>query len=206
MNRHLIRTAGAAVMAGIVLAGCGSGGEESDTAAKTAPTITWDESAGITLPVSPQAGPESRSPVPSGYEQSPLGAALAAIHGEAALATASDSRWSEVVNTVAVPGPGRDEFAAARAVVSIKGGQQTDHPPAFVGYRVRSYRDQVDPMTAAVDVLTKPAGQEQLYTYPVAMAWEGDDWRIVLPVSDDNIDAEIATDTSGYTMFEGQPQ
>ena len=33
---------------------------------------------------------------------------------------------------------------------------------------------------------------DQIYSYPVALQWIADDWRIVLPTAEENIDAQIA--------------
>lgn len=193
----------------LALAACGSGNDDTPTAApdaapdlRSAPAeLTWREVAGVSVPTSRVDGPFAGTSVNrSGYSQTPQGAVLAAIVGQTALAVADDRSWPEVVNTVTAPGPGRDEFAAARTAVTVSGSVPADAAPKFVGFEVTDYRQ--DPLTAAVSVAQTIGTDDQLYAYPVALQWISDDWRIVLPTTEENIDAVELDSLDGYTALE----
>jgi Flp pilus assembly protein TadG len=139
----------------------------------------------------------------SGYAQTPQGAVLAAINGQTALAVADDRAWPEVVNTVTAPGPGRDEFAAARAAVTVSGSVPADAAPKFVGFEVTDYSS--DPLSAGVSVAQTIGTGTELFSYPVALQWISGDWRIVLPTSEENIDAVEIDNLDGYTTLERTP-
>lgn len=189
MGRKLI--IGAALITSLALAGCGSSEPETSQRAD-ASAVTWKDHDGLSLPYSDAAGPTSSRQVASfGFEQSELGAALAAIHGQASLATAPDGQWASTLNTVTAPGQGRDQFAASRVLMSISSDADIEHPTEFVGYRVTSFNEEGDPPTAAVEILMRPDGTDELYAYPTALAWISGDWRIVLPVEEDNVDARL---------------
>lgn len=193
----------------LVLAACGS----SDDAAPTTPEVpapdltsapvelTWREIAGVSVPTSRVDGPQAGTSVNrSGYSKTPQGAVLAAINGQTALAVADDRSWPQVVNTVTAPGAGRDEFAAARAAVTVSGSVPSASAPTFVGFEITDY--QGDPLSAAVSVAQTIGTDDQLYAYPVALQWVGNDWRIVLPTSAENIDAVELDSLDGYTTLE----
>ena len=203
------RLAVAAVAVILAAAGCGTD-DTSDTADPTTSVDTtsapqdlqWRTVAGVSVPTSRTAGPTTGAGAARhGYERTPQGAVLAAINGQTALAVADDRTWPDVVNTVTAPGPGRDAFAVARAGVTVAGTVPTTAAPRFVGFEVTDY--QLDPPTAAVSVAQTIGTDPQLYAYPVALQWIDDDWRIVLPTPEDNIDAAEIADLTGYTTLEG---
>ena len=193
----------------LALAACGSGNDDTATATpdpapdlRSAPAeLTWREIAGVSVPTSRVDGPATGTSVNrSGYSQTPQGAVLAAIIGQTALAVADDRAWPEVVNTVTAPGPGRDEFAAARAAVTVSGSVPADAAPRFVGFEVTDYSN--DPLSAGVSVAQTIGTADQIYSYPVALQWIADDWRIVLPTAQENIDAVELNSLDGYTTLE----
>lgn len=192
----------AALSIGLITAGCSTDSDSPSQEADitSAPVVQWESVKGVPLPFSPDAGPATRTPVAIDFAHTPQGAVLAAIHGQAALATAGDSIWPQVVNTVTFPGQGRDEFAASRTIVSISDEASVEDPTQFIGFKIRSY----SPETVALDLLAQPANQDDLFAYPVALVWNQDQWRIVLPTSEDNIDAEIVGGDD-YTIFEERP-
>lgn len=199
----------AAVATVLVLAACGTSNDESavpDSAAApdltSAPAdITWRQVTGVSVPTSRVDGPTTGTGVTrSGYSDTPQGAVLAAINGQTALAVADDRTWPKVVNTVTAPGPGRDEFAVARTAVTVSGSVPAASAPRFVGFEVTDY--QSEPLTAAVSVAQTIGQGDQFYTYPVALQWISDDWRIVLPTAAENIDAAELDSLDGYTTLE----
>ncbi|MDJ0363032.1 hypothetical protein [Rhodococcus sp. H29-C3] len=192
-----------------VLAACGSGTDDAPATAtdpapdlRSAPAeLTWRQINGVSVPTSRIDGPRTGTSVNrSGYTQTPQGAVLAAINGQTALAVADDRTWPEVVNTVTAPGPGRDEFAAARAGVTVSGSVPAGAAPTFAGFEITDY--QADPLTAAVSVAQTIGDNNQLYSYPVALQWISEDWRIVLPTAEENIDAVELGSLDGYTTLE----
>ncbi|OZC83410.1 hypothetical protein CH282_15730 [Rhodococcus sp. 06-418-1B] len=207
LPRTLQITAAAATV--LALAACGSGSDDAPTTAadavpdlRAAPAdLTWREIAGVQVPTSATDGPFTGTSVDrSGYSQTPQGAVLAAIIGQTSLAVADDRSWPDVVNTVTAPGPGRDEFAAARTAVTVSGPVPSGAAPKFVGFEITDY--QSDPLSAAVSVAQTIGTDDQLYSYPVALQWISDDWRIVLPTAAENIDAAELTSLDGYTTLE----
>ncbi|NKR30048.1 hypothetical protein GS966_25540 [Rhodococcus hoagii] len=189
--------------AGLV-AGCGSSSDASDSANSSSIDTTsapdglqWEAYHGVQLPRSTQSGPERFDVVPHGYEQSPQGAVLAAVRGQAYLALEPDNRWGEVVSIVTAPGPGRDEFAASRALVSITGDVPADKAPKFVAFKVAAY--DADAGTAVVEVVQQLG--DDLFSYPVALEWIGD-WRMVLPTAEENVDARQLDSLDGYARLE----
>ncbi|MDV8077993.1 hypothetical protein R4P47_15630 [Rhodococcus sp. IEGM 1370] len=196
----------------LALTACGSGNDDTPTATpdatpdlRSAPAeLTWREVAGVSVPTSRVDGPFAGTSVNrSGYSQTPQGAVLAAINGQTALAVADDRAWPEVVNTVTAPGPGRDEFAAARAAVTVSGSVPADTAPKFVGFEVTDYSS--DPLSAGVSVAQTIGTGTDLFSYPVALQWINGDWRIVLPTSEENIDAIEIDNLDGYTTLERTP-
>lgn len=196
----------------LALTACGSGNDDIPTATpdatpdlRSAPAeLTWREVAGVSVPTSRVDGPFAGTSVNrSGYSQTPQGAVLAAINGQTALAVADDRAWPEVVNTVTAPGPGRDEFAAARAAVTVSGSVPADTAPKFVGFEVTDYSS--DPLSAGVSVAQTIGTGTDLFSYPVALQWINGDWRIVLPTSEENIDAIEIDNLDGYTTLERTP-
>lgn len=187
-------------------AGCGSDSGTSDPAPTpldtiSAPTnVSWESYNGVRLPRSLADGPKNSSTTPSGYSQSPQGAVLAAIRGQAYLALTPDANWGEMVSIVTAPGPGRDEFAANRALVSVTGPVPAEQAPKFIAFKVTDYTPG-DSATAAVDVVQEIGSPPALFVYPVALEWIGD-WRLVLPTAAENIDAREVDNLDGYTLIE----
>ncbi|MFD6401155.1 hypothetical protein [Nocardia sp. NPDC060249] len=134
-----------------------------------------------------------------GYRHSPQGAVLAAIRGQVHLGMASDSEWGRTVALVSAPGPGREEFAAQRVVLSISGSVPAGAAPKYVAFKVSHYSDTA----AAVHIVTEIGAPTQTFDYPVALSWIDNDWRIVLPTSAEAIDATEVTSLDGYTRLEG---
>ena len=210
MTSLRVLTAAVATAAIVLTAACGSG-DDTDTPPDTtaapdlaaAPAdVQWRTVGGVSIPVSAVDGPTTTNgTVRSGYSKTPQGAVLAAINGQTALALAGDRAWPEVVNTVTAPGPGRDEFAAARAGVSVSGTVPADTAPTFVGFEVTDYGS--DPLSAVVSIAQRLGGEDgALYSYPVALQWIADDWRIVLPTAEENVDAAELATLDGYTALE----
>ncbi|MCZ4645117.1 hypothetical protein [Rhodococcus erythropolis] len=203
------RSVTALALAATVLAlsaGCGS--DSATTEPDSAPLdttsapkdVSWESYNGVRLPRSLRDGPTNSDVPPSGYSQTPQGAVLAAIRGQAYLALTPDANWGQMVSVVTAPGPGRDEFAANRALVSVTGSVPAEQAPKFIAFKVTDYTPG-DSATAAVDVVQEIGSPPARFVYPVALEWIGD-WRLVLPTAAENIDAREVSTLDGYTLIE----
>ena len=125
MRRRPLATLAAALTAvAALVAGCSSSPDqpsEPDWDLAAAPSAQWVSVAGIATPMSDNDGPAQTTPVPHGYSPSPQGAVLAAINGQVQMATANDELWTEVSQYLLAPGPGRDQWAQARSLVTVDG-------------------------------------------------------------------------------------
>ncbi|MDV8002847.1 hypothetical protein [Rhodococcus sp. IEGM 1408] len=200
----------AATAAALLLAatGCSSSDEpadsDGDAAAvdvEAAPTdLTWRTVGGLRVPVSRADGPAKTTP-PEGYSHTPQGAALAAANAQAVLATATDDTWAETVRTVTAPGPGRDEFAFARTLMSVTGPVAAKDVSTFVGFKIPEYT----PERAIVLLATRTPernGQSLLTAYPVQTQWMAGDWKVVLPQQSDEVDAAELADLAQFTAWD----
>ena len=163
--------------------------------------LVWRSVAGLKVPTSRSDGPARTSP-PQGYSHTPQGAALAAANGQAVLATAPDASWPEVVRTVTAPGPGRDQFAQARTLMSVSGSVPDEAAATFAGFKVTEYSDERAIVLVATTTPPDSDGAVLRTAYPVQLAWTGGDWKLVLPTQADDVDAaEIAT-LDGFTTWD----
>lgn len=214
LARRLAATAAAVATVLVAVSGCGNDTTTS-TPAKSTPTPTvvnttaapaslrWDNYHGIQLPNSPVDGPKNTSGVVgTGYSQSPQGAVLAAIRGEAALGLADDDSWGTVVSIVTAPGPGRQDFSTERATRHIEGAVPPDKAGRFLGFKISHYRAD-NPAAAAVDIATQYGSDPTIFSQQVAVQWIDGDWRIVLPTTNETIEPVVLPSLDGYTRLAG---
>lgn len=167
-----------------------------------APTdLVWRTVAGLKVPTSRTDGPAKTSP-PQGYSHTPQGAALAAANGQAVLATAPDSTWPDVVRTVTAPGPGRDQFAQARTLMSVSGSVADEAAATFDGFKITEYSDTKAIVLLATTTSPGTDGRALHTAYPVQLAWTGGDWKLVLPTQADNVDAAEIVDLDDFTTWD----
>lgn len=87
-------------------AGCGFGFRHIRSAPSpvdtvSAPTnLTWENHNGVQIPRSLSDGPKNGEQSPTGYSQTPQGAVLATIRGQAYLALTPDTSWGQMVSIV----------------------------------------------------------------------------------------------------------
>lgn len=146
----------------------------------TPPTrLRWQSFQGIALPVTDQGPARVEGAVASGFAPMPAGAAVAAIQASVRMSTAPDSQWPQVGAHMLAPGTGRDDWALARARVSIT-GPAADEAPTLTGYLVTRFT--LD--TTDVDIYTHfPDGS--LTCHHTTVVWQDDDWRLVVPETTD---------------------
>lgn len=185
-----------------LLVGCSSGeGKETveqDWDTSIGPQeVTWSSSVGcLALPSSVVSGPHEQEPgaVPHGFERSPQGAVMAAVLGQGWLAAADDDQWPTVVNQLVAPGQGKDQWAQARATLSVEGC--LDPAPEFMGFAFDSFTQERASLALAV---RRPDGG--LYAMPTQLVWQEDDWRLVLPSQEEAVDAVELDDLDGFVEF-----
>lgn len=198
MRRRPLATLAAALTAvSALVAGCSSSPDqpsEPDWDLAAAPSAQWVSVAGIATPMSDNDGPAQTTPVPHGYSPSPQGAVLAAINGQVQMATANDELWTEVSQYLLAPGPGRDQWAQARSLVTVD-GEVTD-PAKFVGFKITDFSD-----SSALVVLATELPDGQLVAYPVQLERLSDTWRLVLPTQDTAVDFTEIDSLTGFTEF-----
>lgn len=126
---------------------------------------------------------------------------LAAINGQGQMAVVGDKDWPELSRMALAPGQGRDQWAQQRALVSVSGSLKADQAPSFRGFKVSDYSQDNAIVTLAVDY--PEAG---LAAYPVQMTWLSDDWRVVLPTQEDNIEPTSIDNLDGFTPYSNKEQ
>ncbi|WP_157129507.1 hypothetical protein [Nocardia amamiensis] len=148
------------------------------TATTAAPTgLRWQPFQGVELPVAEQGPHHIDGPAATGYDRSPAGAALAAIHSTVRMSIATDSQWPMVGQHMLAPGPGRDAWATARAQISIT-APITNDAPKVLGYVILRYTlDATD-----VDIYTIHPDNSVTRNH-THILWHSDDWRLQLPDS-----------------------
>ncbi|MET8778998.1 hypothetical protein ABZV58_28680 [Nocardia sp. NPDC004654] len=148
----------------------------SSAAIATPPTgVVWRPFQGIELPVADQGPHRTEGPVAGGFDRSPAGAALAAIHATVRLSVATDSQWAAVGQQMLAAGRGRDAWATARAQISIT-TPIAEGAPKILGYQVTRYT--LDATDVAVYSL-HPDNSVTRNTTQVL--WQREDWRLRLP-------------------------
>ncbi|MGW5569869.1 hypothetical protein ACWEVD_01605 [Nocardia thailandica] len=166
----------------VSMVGCGHDtnptipGTPSATAAPVVPSgLSWRSWQGVELPYTKQGPIHADGAVASGFDRSPAGAALAAIHASVRMAIAPDGQWPQVGQHMLAPGPARDAWATARAQVSIT-GPAGDDAPSILGYSLAEYSE------AQTRVQIYASYRDQSLTcHNTTVIWHDNDWRLTLP-------------------------
>jgi len=193
-TRTLAVLAGVAALSLAGVTAC-SGSDDSGPDLTSAPDATWITRGGILAPTAPDGdGPTTDDPVPSGFAHTPQGAVLAAINGQVSLATTNDEDWPVMANTILSPGLGKDQWVQARSLLSVTGSVKD--PAAFTCFKITDYDDE---RTQVMLTVTWPDGKKT--AQPTQLAWQGNDWRLVLPDQEQAQDAVVADDQTDCTEF-----
>lgn len=157
-------------------------------------TVSWDLWQGVALPVSPTLGPKTTDgDVARGFDRSPGGAALAAIHILVRSGSPSGPAVFEPTINDQVVGDDADAFLAAttsnyeskRLDVGAEYGDPLPQDPLdFRGYRVESPSEDAVPvhlLVASVD----DSGEERCLNIRAGMVWQDGDWRLTAPPGGD---------------------
>lgn len=183
---------------------CGSSGDQKSDSASTDTTaapmdVRWNNYRGVAVPTSSTDGPTNTDAVvPNGYTQTPQGAVIAAIQGQARLALAPDDTWAQTAQVIAAPGAGRDAYAIARAMASITEEADPAQTAQFAGFRFADYSQEA----ATVWLATRmPDGA--LSASPTRMVWHGEDWKVELPPPSSAPDEDsVPTDPTPLTSLD----
>lgn len=162
------------------LTGCTTPGDHTTPSPSAdiyaAPTnLTTTVYQGISLPVAEQGPHTVTGAVAAGFAHSPVGAALAAIHALVRISVAPDDQWATVGQQMLAPGAGRDDWAVARAQMSIT-TPVTGAPPKILGYRITGYT----PARADTAIYTQQPDTSLTCNTATAI-WADDDWKLLLP-------------------------
>ena len=190
MNPHATHHAGLTALIGLLgivtLTGCtgtGTGDHTHPPATSSLPVdihaaltnVTSAVYQGISLPISDQGPRTVTGAVAAGFTHSPAGAALAAIHATVRISVAPDDQWSTVGQQMLAPGAGRDDWAVARAQMSIT-TPVTGTPPKILGYRITGYT----PDRADTAIYTQQP-DTSLTCNTATVIWQAGDWKLMLP-------------------------
>jgi hypothetical protein len=157
--------------------------------------VTWQDVAGLALPVSPVAGPRDVSPRGArGFAHTDAGAAFAAVH---ILVRTFPFVGSRVFGpTITEQVDGRDAAAlsrlteqayqqAAQAARVRDGGSIRSEGGTIAGYRIDEPGNAtVDKDAATVHVLIRQTGNpeaEGFTEYRVQLVWHDGDWHVIAP-------------------------
>ena len=141
-----------------------------------APTnVTTTVYQGFSLPVADQGPHTVSGAVATGFAHTPAGAALAAIHAIVRTSVAPDDQWATVGQQMLAPGAGRDDWAVARAQLSIT-TPIAGTPPKILGYRITGYT----PDRADTAIYTQQP-DTSLTCNTATTIWADGDWKLLLP-------------------------
>lgn len=178
-RRERVLTGVAAFSGALLLASCGGGGEAANKPpadlAKLPANVRWVPYQGMALPQSDDGPQHDDATTSSSFKRSPQGAAVAAIVHNAHVSLAPDNTWARVMAVEVAPGPGRDEWAVSRAVVSNRGIDKKALP-RLLGYKFHSYSD-----TRAETVVFVELSDRSRAGVRVTVVWQDEDWRLLLP-------------------------
>lgn len=133
---------------------------------------------GVKVPKADE-GPESVGTYgeASGFDQSPVGAGLAAMNGPLRVSFAPEDQWQNAVSAALAPGEARDELLTNRASVEATGEVDDEFVPTLQGWTIADdYTDEA----ATVDVYASYS-DESLAKTTYELVWLADDWKIQLP-------------------------
>ncbi|MDN2496528.1 hypothetical protein FHY52_07435 [Nocardia nova] len=187
-THHATHHAGLTALIGLLgiatLTGCTTPGEHSNPSAASsvpadihaAPTnVTTTVYQGFSLPVADQGPHTVTGAVAAGFAHTPAGAALAAIHAVVRMSVAPDDQWASVGQQMLASGAGRDDWAVARAQMSIT-TPIASTPPKILGYRITGYT----PDRADTAIYTQQP-DTSLTCNTATVIWQTGDWKLLLP-------------------------
>lgn len=188
-------------------------GDGSPAAGQEAPSVpvidlagvSWQDSHGIPLPVSKEAGPfDTAHGLASGYADSPLGALLAAVN----IAARTSWQFGPQVFGPTIARQVTGKFAAQMQSSDQNAWDQgaPESVAGTQGVREEGFSvEQYTPADATVDVLSGAPGQGNYAVTQIHVERAGGDWKVVAPPGGDWADSATQVQTAdGFTAFPGQ--
>ncbi|XVU24289.1 hypothetical protein ACQPZJ_44850 [Actinoplanes sp. CA-054009] len=191
-----------------------SGGRRDAGSAAALPAdLTWNQIAGVSIPVSAQAGPHtSSSGLAYGFTRDRAGAVLAAVNLVVRVTPQVGPAVFDATLRAQVVGPYaaalreqlNQQYQQLCTQAGVASGPPVGRLPAALrGYRIDLYNDT----TVLMRVMTEAdrPGAAPLYAAAVVqLAWTGDDWALVAPtggVWDQSITEVAAANVGTYHPF-----
>ena len=156
---------------------------------------------GATLPVSRSSGPRDiQGGLASGFAETPLGAALAAVHINVRLDPSAGPSIFTPTAQRQVSGDTASLLASLNASYRAMGGTQgpvtsTSPTAQALGYDVVNY-SVTQPVTVHLE--TQIPGAPARYDLTTMVVWSGSDWKLLLPLPST---VATASDPTTYTDF-----
>lgn len=142
--------------------------------------LRWTVFQGVPVPEGDEGPRNVVGLVASGYDLSPVGAALAAIESSVRVGVADDTQRAQVGQQLLAPGPGRDRWATARWQISITDPVDPKAAPQAIGYTITNYTAA----RAGVDIYARQADGSISRT-STTVTRRGEDWLLELPANPD---------------------
>lgn len=148
---------------------------------------------GATLPVSKTSGPRvMKAGLASGFAETPLGAALAAVHIGYRL---DPSVGAAVYTPTAQQQTIGDNAALIKELQSTPTTPDSGPDAEYVGYRIDDYSTTE---VVSVHEEARQPGTDQRFDVPINVQWTGADWKVVLPLPNST---KSVADSSVFTSF-----
>lgn len=193
----------AALLGVLLLSGCG--GQSAVQSAQTTPAptapptnVVWTSFGGVAVPYADQGPHHNRyQAVPTGYDRTGAGAALAAISATIRMSVADDNTWPSVVGTLVAPSAARDQWAINRVQISITQPVPKDKAPRVIGYTVESFT----PDKATIGIVDRQSDDSLTKTTTTVKWVVSGDWLLELPPVDNTTNRVQALDAPPASMI-----
>jgi len=183
---------------------------------KSQPDITWAKTAGVDLPVSRAHGPRTvTAAMASGFSDSELGAAIAAVHVLIRSSAAAGPAVFEPTITQQVAGANAaamkllvaQQYEQLRRDKGAAEGEPIAGDAEVLGYRVGAYDGRGG--SAVIQVfLTSPelSAKGQRLRFDVRLQRADDDWRVIAPPRGDwgAVTTALSGSPDGLISYGGQ--
>jgi len=173
----------------------------------SAADLTTIQFQGATVPVSRSSGPfRITGDLASGFAETPLGAALAAVHISARVnPDAGPAVFRPTITAQTTGDPAaflnniNDQYQADAGQAGVAPGAPVSHgtPGEVMGYKVDSY-SVTGPTT--VHLLASQPGTSLVVDIPVTVTWTGSDWKLIPPPGGSFSGSRVDS-SAGYTTF-----
>lgn len=148
------------------------------------------------IPTGSEGPATSDQVAPTGYDHSPAGAVLAVVSATVRMSVADDTQWPSIGQKLIAPGTERDQWAVARAQVSITDPVRAGQAPKVLAYRVGEHSDERVSVT-----IYSQLSDDSISENTATAAWVAGDWRLALPTNDQPAVRAVAQVPADATAF-----